>query len=93
MIQAKSFPLLLWVEAVSTAVHVLNRTLSSAHKEKTPYEVWTGKVPSVSHFRVFGSDAYIHIDKQFRKKFDPKAKKLIMVGYQDDSTIVYTELS
>lgn len=45
----------------------------------------SGKAPSVSHLRVFGSNAFMHIDKQFRKKFDPKAKKLIMVGYQGDS--------
>lgn len=28
----------------------------------------------------------MHIDKQFRRKFDPKAVKMILVGYQGDST-------
>jgi len=28
----------------------------------------------------------MYIDKQFRKKFDPKAKKMILVGYQAEST-------
>ncbi|KMQ89069.1 integrase core domain protein [Lasius niger] len=86
MIQAKDLSLLLWAEAVSMAVYVLNRTLSSANDEKTSYKIWKGKAPSVSHLRVFGSDPFMHIDKQFRKKFDPKVKKLIMVGYQGDST-------
>ncbi|CAD7083583.1 unnamed protein product [Hermetia illucens] len=84
MITAKKLPLSLWAEAVGTAVTVLNRVLATG-KEKTPYEIWFGKTPDVSHFRVFGSDAYMHIDKQFRKKLDPKATKLILVGYQNDS--------
>ena len=84
MITAKKLPLSLWAEAVGTAVTVLNRVLATG-KEKTPYEIWFGKTPDVSHFRVFGSDAYMHIDKQFRKKLDPKATKLILVGYQKDS--------
>lgn len=86
MIQARNLPLSLWAEAVNTAVYVLNRALSSTSNGKTPYEIWTGKAPSVSHLRVFGSTAFVHIDKQFRKKFDSKAKKMILVGYQGDST-------
>jgi len=52
----------------------------------TPYEMWMGKKPTLSHLRIFGSEAYVYIDKQFRKKFDPKAKKMILVGYQAEST-------
>ncbi|CAD7083811.1 unnamed protein product [Hermetia illucens] len=74
MITAEKLPLSLWAEAVGTAVTVLNRVRATG-KEKTPYEIWFGKTPDVSHFRVFGSDAYMHIDKQFRKKLDPKATK------------------
>ncbi|CAD7082972.1 unnamed protein product [Hermetia illucens] len=84
MITAKKLPLSLWAEAVGTAVTVLNRVLATG-KEKTPYVIWFGKTPDVSHFRVFGSDAYMHIDKQFCKKLDPKATKLILVGYQNNS--------
>ncbi|CAD7080035.1 unnamed protein product [Hermetia illucens] len=84
MITAKKLPLSLWAKAVGAAVTVLNRVLATG-KAKTLYEIWFGKTPDVSHFRVFGSDAYMHIDKQFRKKLDPKATKLILVGYQNDS--------
>lgn len=86
MIQAKNLPLSLWAEAVGTAVYVLNRTVSSTSNGKTPYEIWMGRTPNLSHLRVFGSEAYMHINKQFRKKFDPKAAKLLMVRYQGDST-------
>jgi hypothetical protein len=85
MIQAKKLPLLLWAEAVNTAVYVLNRTLSSINNKKTPYEMWMSKAPATSHLRIFGSDAYEHIDKQFRKKFEPKATKTFLVGYQGHS--------
>ncbi|CAD7087752.1 unnamed protein product [Hermetia illucens] len=84
MITAKKLSLSLWAEAVGIAVTVLKRILATG-KKKTPYEIWFGKTPDVSHFRVFGSDAYMHIDKQFRKKLDPKVTKLILVGYQNDS--------
>lgn len=56
MIEAKKLSLLLWTEAVGTAVHVLNRVFSNG-ADKTPYEIWTGKSPDVSYFRVFGSTA------------------------------------
>ncbi|EZA47901.1 Copia protein, partial [Ooceraea biroi] len=52
---------------------------------KTPYEVWTGKKPRLNHIRVFGSEAYVPIPKQLRKKWDKKSQKLILVGYQSDS--------
>jgi len=51
----------------------------------TPYEAWTNKKPDLSHVKVFGCEAYAHIPKLHRKKWDPKSKKLIFVGYQGDS--------
>jgi len=71
---------------VSTAIYILNRTSSRMNSGTTPYEMWMGKKPTLSHLRIFGSEAYVYIDKQFRKKFDPKAKKMILVGYQAEST-------
>lgn len=85
MIHAKNLPLSLWAEAVNTAIYVLNRTTSSRNSNATPYEIWVGKKPSLSHLRMFESEAYLHINKQFRQKFDPKAKKVLLVGYQGDS--------
>lgn len=65
---------------------MLNRTTSTQSSEATPYEKWTGKKPSLAHIRIFGSDAYVHISRQQRDKLDPKAKKLVLVGYQGEST-------
>ena len=49
-----------WAEAVSTAAYIRNRVATSALPEKTPFEMWYGKKPEVSHLRVFGCIAYAH---------------------------------
>jgi len=53
-----------WEEAVDTTCYLVNRSPSSALEEKIPQEVWTGKKPSLSHLRVFGCDAYVHVPKE-----------------------------
>jgi len=52
-------------------------------EDKTPQEVWTGKKCSLSHLRVFGCDAYVHVPKEKRTKLDSKSKKCIFIGYKD----------
>lgn len=85
MLHAKNLPQKLWVEAVSTTLYILNRTISNKNILVTPYEIWTGEKPNISHLKVFESIAYVHINKQFRKKLDTKSKKTIFVGYQSQS--------
>jgi hypothetical protein len=38
-----------WGEAVVTAVYILNRLPTKALNGRTPYEVWHGRKPVVSH--------------------------------------------
>ena len=47
-----------WAEAVNTANYLRNRSPTASLGGRTPYEAWTGKVPSVSHLRVFGSKGF-----------------------------------
>ena len=70
-----------WAEAVSTAVYLKNRCPTRAVQGVTPFEIWHGKKPGVDHLRVFGCDAYSHIPKDERGKFDTKARKCILFGY------------
>ena len=70
-----------WAEALSTAAYLINRSPTKTLDGKTPFQAWYGKKPNVSHLRVFGCSAYIHIPKDERKKLDPKAKKCIFLGY------------
>jgi hypothetical protein len=51
--------------------------------EKTPQEVWTGKKPSLTHLKVFGYEAYVHVPKENKSKLDKKAEKCIFIGYKD----------
>ena len=70
-----------WAEAVSTAVYFKNGCPTRAVQEKTPYEAWHGQPPAVDHLRVFGCDAYAHVPKDERGKFDSKARKCILLSY------------
>jgi transposase InsO family protein len=86
MMQEKNPPMFLWAEAVNTAVYLQNRTSSRMQPEKTPFELWHNEKPEVSHFRIFGSIAYVHVPKHLRNKWVAKSKKTIFVGYQRDSS-------
>ena len=85
MLHLHNLPLKLWAKAVHTAIHILNRTINNQVGFVTPYELWFKIKPSVSHFRTFGTLAYIFIDKSKRTKFQPKGSRVIFVGYSDTS--------
>lgn len=71
----------LWAEAVATAAYIVNRSPTKSLGGKTPYEMWTGHRPSLSHMRIFGSAAMVYIPKEKRLKWDKKSNKMILVGY------------
>ena len=83
MICSKNLPKKLWAEAVNTAAYVLNRSRKTSIANKTPFELWHGRKSNIKYFRVFGSEAYVFINKNCRKKWDVKAKLVIFVGYND----------
>ena len=70
-----------WVDALSTATYLHNRSPTNAVQDKTPYEAWTGNKPIVSHLRIFGCDAYIHVPRDERSKLDSKTRRSISFGY------------
>ena len=65
------------------ACYLVNRSSSSKLDSKTPHEVWTGKKPSLTHLRVFGCEAYVHVPMENRSKLDKKDEKCIFIGYKD----------
>ncbi|KAL0811972.1 hypothetical protein ABMA28_009370 [Loxostege sticticalis] len=75
----------LWAEAVVTAAYIVNRSPTRAPDWKTPEEKWSGKQPIVSHMRVFGCEAMMHIPKEKVKKWDSRSRKMIFLGYCDNS--------
>lgn len=80
MLLDAGLPKCYWGEAILTANYVQNR-MPSRSVDKTPYELWTGTPPDLADLKVFGCEAYVHVPDAKRKKFDPKAKKLVFVGY------------
>jgi hypothetical protein len=59
----------------------MNRTPIAVVHGMTPEEKFTGKKTDVSHLRVFGYIAYVHVLEEKRSKLDPKAEKCIFIGY------------
>jgi hypothetical protein len=79
----KNVKLMFWVDAILCATCVKNRCPSYALKNKTPYEMWYGHIPSVRHRRVFGSTCYALIPKEQRNKFDARSQKCIFLEYSN----------
>jgi len=75
------------VDAIKTAVYINNRVTSGALPVgKTPFELWTGNKPNVSHMRVFGSTCWVVLHKShIDDTFGEKAAKGVFSGYPDGS--------
>jgi hypothetical protein len=83
MIHASNLHIHFWEEAVMTAVYVLNRTGIRTLEGITPFEAWHKVKPSIAHLDVFGSDSYMHVPKELRKKWEPKSRKGLFMGYSE----------
>ena len=77
-------PVRFWGEAVHAAGYARNRCPTSALDGKTPFEALTGRVPTLSHMRVFGCEAFALIPGH-RKKFQPKAARCAFMGYAEEA--------
>ena len=86
MLFSKSIDEKLWTKAVNTACYVLNRVILQHRETKTAFEKWFNRKPGIKHLRVFGTEAYINVLNEKRKKFAPKSKKMTVFGYDGDST-------
>ena len=84
MLQSKGLSLFFWKEAINSANYIVNLTPTKVLKNITPEEVWISIKPDVSHFCVFGSEAWAHIPDAKHKALDPKSQKYIFVGYYED---------
>ncbi|MCO5604331.1 hypothetical protein L7F22_058496 [Adiantum nelumboides] len=57
------------------------RTPTAAVHDMTFVEKFIGTKVDVSHFKVFGCIAYVHVPNELRMKLDPKAEKSIFISY------------
>jgi hypothetical protein len=84
MMQSRNVVPKFWAEATHTAIYVLNRTLSRT-LQRTPFESWFHRKPSLSHLRIFSCPAYIYAEKHTRTKLDSKSRPGIFMGYAKES--------
>jgi hypothetical protein len=69
-----------WEEAVLTSCHVLNR-ISMGKEEKTPYEKWVGRKPSLSYLRTWGCMAKVNVPINKKRKLGPRTVDCVFLGY------------
>ena len=86
MMSQSDLPLSFWGYALETAAFTLNRVPSKS-VVKTPYEMWTGKSPSLSFLKSWGCEAFV---KRLQSdKLAPKSDKYIFVGYPKETLGYY----
>ncbi|KAH9687903.1 hypothetical protein KPL70_014941 [Citrus sinensis] len=85
MLKSKRLPKEFWAEAVACAVYLSNRSPTRSVWGKTPQEAWSGRKPGITHLRVFGSIAHVHVPDESRAKLDDKSEKFIFIGYDNNS--------
>ncbi|KAL5563974.1 hypothetical protein UlMin_033721 [Ulmus minor] len=81
LLNENNLPKYFWGEAVHTSCYVLNRVSIRPILKKTPYELWKGKKPNISYFKVFGCKCFILNQKDDLGKFDSKSDVGIFLGY------------
>ncbi|KAL5545088.1 hypothetical protein UlMin_008872 [Ulmus minor] len=85
LLNENNLPKYFWGEAVHTSCYVLNRVSIRPILKKTPYELWKGKKPNISYFKVFGCKCFILNQKDDLGKFDSKSDVGIFLGYSTSS--------
>jgi len=88
MMSYSTLPINLWMEALKIAIYILNRVPSKS-VPKTPYELWTGREPSLNHFRVWGCPAEAKVFNPNIGKLDPKTVSYHFIGYPEKSKGYY----
>ena len=84
MISYSSLPISLWMEALKTAIHILNRVPSKS-VPKISYELWTRKEPSLNYFCVWGCPAEAKVFNPNIEKLDSKTVSCHFISYPKKS--------
>jgi len=82
---------LYWDFAYAAAAHVHNLHPCTANADnQSPWFLWTGLKPDVSHLRVFGSECFVSrvpdVERPRGRKLEPRAIPGVFLGYEKLST-------
>jgi hypothetical protein len=81
MLREMCLPNIYWVDALHSAIYILNKSSTKMVKDSTRYEAWFYRKPNVSHFKIFGSTGFVYIPSQQRHKLDGKSVRCVFIGY------------
>jgi hypothetical protein len=77
-------PASFWGDAVLTVQYVRNHVpTSTLPLDKTPYDVFFGTKPDLSHLRVWGCQCFAFIPPELRSKGGNRRFEAIFVGYEE----------
>ncbi|GJS30163.1 retrotransposon protein, putative, ty1-copia subclass [Tanacetum coccineum] len=86
MMNLTILPLSFWDYALETATRILNM-VPTKKVDKTPYELWYGKVPNFSYLKVWGCEALVKQDTP--DKLQQRSIKCIFIGYPKETMGYY----
>ncbi|GKA96155.1 retrotransposon protein, putative, ty1-copia subclass [Tanacetum coccineum] len=82
MMNLTTLPLSFWDYALESATRILNM-VPTKKVDKTPYELWYGKVPNLSYLKVWGCEALVKRDTP--DKLKQRSVKCIFIGYPKET--------
>ena len=84
MMAESSLYISLWGEALKIAIYLLNRVPTKA-TIKTPYELWTGRKPSLKYLYIWECPAQARPYVPKERKLDSRTTSCYFVGYSEKS--------
>ena len=82
MMSYSSIPESMWGEALRTTMYILNRVPSKL-VSSTPFELWTGRRPSLRHLHAWGCQAELRHYNPQEKKLDARTISGYFIGYPE----------
>ncbi|GKB53021.1 retrotransposon protein, putative, ty1-copia subclass [Tanacetum coccineum] len=86
MMSLTILPLSFWDYALESAARILNM-VPTKKVDKTPYELWHGKVPNLSYLKIWGCEAYVK--RHTPDKLQQRSVKCIFAGYPKETMGYY----
>jgi transposase InsO family protein len=79
-----NIPNIFWDNAITFAVYLMNRVPTQVNNFKTPLVYFSVhlKINSILNLspKIFGCTTYVHLQKQYLSKLEPRAEKYIFLG-------------
>lgn len=86
LLKDQHLPYKFWAEAGNMTYYICNRCFVRPLLSKTFYELYYGKIPFTSYFKIFGSKCFILNTKDQLHQFDSKSNEGVFLGYSYNSS-------